>query len=322
MPLMLLCTNVQAKWYQHSFDVMGTRAHVEFYLDSEKLKLEEEEQTSKQLIAEVKAELNRIEQSMSPYIASSELSMVNQKAAQKTVKVSEELFKLLKQAQQIANLTQGAFDITYASVGYHYDYRAKQKPNENTIQTSLDAINYRAVKLDDNSTTVTFSHPKTKIDLGGIAKGHAIKQAINLLKDAGVEHALVSAGGDTLLLGDRVGRPWLIGIKHPRAEDKTAVRLPLENEAISTSGDYERYFIEDGQRYHHIINPQTGDSARKVVSVSVIGPDATYTDALSTAVFVLGLQDGMNLVNRLKDFEAVIIDNQQTMHFSTGLQTN
>ena len=158
--------------------------------------------------------------------------------------------------------------------------------------------------------------------MGGIAKGYAVKNCLAILASAGIEHGLVSAGGDTGLLGDRKGRPWLVGIKHPRASDKTAVHLPLSNEAISTSGDYERYFIEDEVRYHHIINPKTGKSAQQVVSVSVIGQDPTYVDALSTTLFVLGLEQGMAFINNLPDYEAIIIDNQQKLHFSLGLQQN
>lgn len=118
----------------------------------------------------------------------------------------------------------------------------------------------------------------------------------------------MSAGGDTGLLGDKRGYPWVVGIKHPRAEQKTAVHIPLESEAISTSGDYERYFIENGKRYHHILNPKTGKSAKEVVSVSVIGKDPTMVDAFSTMLFVLGLKPAMKMIDSLEGYEVIIID--------------
>jgi thiamine biosynthesis lipoprotein len=307
---------VSAQWFSNSFEVMGTQAHVEFWLDdSENIK-----STSKEMIFLVQEEMHRIDHAMSPYKQTSELSLVNNKAGTEAVVITTELFDLLNESQKIAEMSDGAFDITYASIGYQYDYREKQRPDQTSIESALKAIDYHAVLLDEKNSTVRFSQPDVKIDLGGIAKGYAVKRCLVLLKAAGIKHALVSAGGDTGLLGDRRGRSWYVGIKHPRAEEKTAVKLPLSNESISTSGDYERYFIEDGVRYHHIINPKTGDSARKVVSVSIIGKDSTYVDALSTTVFVKGLQEGMAFIEQLPEYEAIIIDNQQTLHVSKGLQ--
>lgn len=305
-----------AKWYQHTFDTMGTRAHIEFWLDEDNTSASH----AQKLISAVMAEMDRLDKSMSPYIASSELSLLNREAGNRKVEVSQELITLLVTAHDISVMSEGAFDITYASIGYQYDYRENIRPEKSAIINALSAINYQAITLDETNNTVKFANSAVKIDLGGIAKGYAIKRCISILESAGVNYALMSAGGDTALLGDRNGRPWLVGIKHPRAQEKNAVHIPLSDEAISTSGDYERYFIEDGKRYHHIINPKTGDSARKVVSVSVIGKDATVVDALSTTVFVKGLKEGMNIINKLSEYEAIIIDNEQRLHFSKGLQ--
>ena len=317
-----------AKWYKHSFKVMGTMSHVEFWLDvpSNKLDSSDNELETSQneraqvLFKSVEQEMFRIDQQMSPYKKQSELSLVNREAANRAVKISVELFDLLTTAQHISDISNGAFDITYASIGYQYNYREKTRPTQSSITKALPAINYTAITLNKKQSTVNFNHQGMKIDLGGIAKGYAVKRCLSLLENAGVKHALVSAGGDTGLLGNRYGRPWLVGIKHPRAEDKMAAHIPLVNEAISTSGDYERYFIEDGVRYHHIINPKTGDSVRKVVSASVIGKDPTYVDALSTTVFVKGLVEGLKLINSLPEFEAIIIDNERRLHYSKGLQ--
>lgn len=323
--LMLSSQQANAQWHQHSFKVMGTQAHVEFWLpaqDNNSVSQTDEKTRANNIIAAVENEMRRIDQEMSPYKPESELSKINRSAAAAPVSISLELFNLLAKAEQISQQSEGAFDITYASVGYQYDYRSKQKPSHLQIQQALAAIDYTGLVLNKAEQTIAFKHPKIKIDLGGIAKGYAVKSCLSILASMGVKHGLVSAGGDTGLLGDRKGRPWLVGIKHPRANEKTAVHLPLINEAISTSGDYERYFIEDNVRYHHIINPKTGKSAQQVVSVSVIGQDSTYVDALSTTLFVLGLEQGMNFINRLPNYEAIIIDNQQKLHFSLGLQQN
>ncbi|MGJ8693658.1 MAG: FAD:protein FMN transferase [Thalassotalea sp.] len=308
---LLPINSAYANWHQKTFHVMGTAANVEFW--------HHDQATSLNLIRAVEAEMERINQLMSPYIETSELAKINKSAALAPVVISTELFNLITVANQISELSQGAFDITYASIGYKYQYRNKVKPNEQTISQSLNKINYQGIKLDNVKETVFFTKAGMKIDLGGIAKGYAVDNCLKILKTAGVNHGLVSAGGDTGLLGDRRGRPWIVGIKHPRAADKTAVHLPLTDEAISTSGDYERYFIEDGERYHHILNPKTGKSAQAVVSVSVIGKDPTMVDALSTTLFVLGLKPAMALIDSLAGYEAIIIDKQQRLHFSTGL---
>jgi thiamine biosynthesis lipoprotein len=157
------------------------------------------------------------------------------------------------------------------------------------------------------------------INLGGIAKGYAVESVINLLRDAGIRHAMATAGGDTRLLGDRRGRPWMVGIRDPDSGEDVVTRLALIDEAISTSGDYERFFVEDDVRYHHILNPDTGRSAGMLRSASVIGPDATVTDGLSTSVFVLGPEKGLQLIESYEGYEAVLIDPDHSVHFSSGL---
>jgi thiamine biosynthesis lipoprotein len=264
-------------------------------------------------------EMERINQLMSPYIKTSELSKINRLAAQKPVRISKELYDLLTLSIELSKETYGAFDITFASVGFLFNYREKQKPSDTDVEQLLNAIDFQHIVLDDDEQTVFFKHADVKIDLGGIAKGHAVDNAIRLLADMGIEHALVTAGGDTKLLGDRRGRPWIVGIKDPRKSDKQAIVLPLENTALSTSGDYERYFEEDGQRYHHILSPKTGKSAQEVQSVSIIGERSTLNDALSTAVFVLGVQHGMDLVNKTPGYDAIIIDNTRKVHYSAEL---
>ncbi|MEM0910070.1 MAG: FAD:protein FMN transferase [Pseudomonadota bacterium] len=301
-----------ASWYSQTSGIMGTNIYAEVWHDDPAI--------AEKALTEIMAEMERINQLMSSYIDTSELSKINQKAAENPIAISDEMFDLLTLSLHFSNLTDGAFDITYASIGYLYNYKQAKRPDEPQISALLDAVNYKHVLLDKENKTVFFDHPNVKIDLGGIAKGYAVDNAIKIVKAMGIEHALITAGGDTKLLGDRRGKPWIVGIRDPRNRDKQAVVVPLYDTAMSTSGDYERYFEEDGIRYHHILSPKTGKSTHSVQSVSIIGPSSVYNDALSTAVFVMGLADGLGFINSLPDFDAIVMDAERKMHYSNGLQ--
>jgi thiamine biosynthesis lipoprotein len=303
---------VSAQWYQQQQAVMGTLINVELW--------HSEPKTAQDCIDSVFAEMHRIDRLMSPYKASSELSLINREAARHPVKISDELFSLIEKSLQLSELSGGAFDITYASVGIMYDYRQQKHPSDKEIQAQLEAINYRHIILNPLQRTIAFGRPGVKIDLGGIAKGYAVDNSIEKVMGCGVTHALVSAGGDSRILGDKGGRPRMMGIQHPRKRDELALMLPLSDTAISTSGDYERYFIEDGQRYHHIISPRSGKSASAAISATVLGPDTCTTDALSTTLFVMGPTAGLNLIETMPEFDAIIIDAGGLVHYSSGLQ--
>jgi thiamine biosynthesis lipoprotein len=235
--------------------------------------------------------------------------------------ISKELFDLLVTAKEYSVLTDGAFDITYASVGYLYDFRKHIRPDEAQISKALPAVNYRHILLDPKEQTVQFSRKGVRIDLGGIAKGYAVDCGINVLKARGFTRAYVGAGGDSRIIGDRFGKPWVVGVRDPRkGEGEVIARIPLVNAAISTSGDYERFFDEGGVRYHHIIDPHTGHSASKVRSATVIGPYATRTDGLSKTAFVLGPEKAMEIYNRIDDIDAIIVKLDGTVVYSKGMQ--
>ena len=308
----LISTPLSAGWVSRQAAIMGTRIGVEVWHHNEA--------EAHKAIDAVLAEFQRLDQALSPYIETSELSRVNRDAVAQSVVISREFFDLLQTALEYSHLTGGAFDITFASIGYQYDYRKGIKPSDRAISDALPLIDYRLVKLDPAASTVRFHREGVRIDLGGIAKGYAVDRGIQLLQQQGIAHALVSAGGDSRLLGDHRGRPWNIGIQAPRKQRALAAVLPLSETAISTSGDYERFFERDGIRYHHIISPKTGRSAGELRSVTVLGPNATRTDALSTSVFVLGLEEGLALINGMEDVEAVIIDSQGVMHMSAGME--
>lgn len=301
-----------AGWYEVDTSLMGTEIHVSaWHADDQKATL---------AVQSALAEIGRINDLMSTYDEDSELSRINREAASKPSSVSPELLQLIDRSLQISKDTKGAFDVTYASVGYLYDYRAATKPDQTKINKQLAAVNYQHVELDQVAGTIKYAHPDVRIDLGGIAKGYAVDRSIEILKQHRIKHAMVTAGGDTRVLGKRQDRPWVVGIQNPRADKEVVAVIPLVDESISTSGDYERYFDEDGIRYHHIIDPKTGDSARAVRSVSILGAESTYADALSTSLFVLGLDSGMQLINTIHGYEAILVDQQGQLHYSTGLQ--
>ncbi len=309
--LLLTPVNATAEWYRQDAAIMGTAIAVDLWY--------EDEARGRALAQAVMDEMQRIDDLMSTYKPESELSRINARAADEAVPVSAELLALIQRALDFSRLTDGAFDITYASAGQYYDYRKGIQPNAEQLALALPAIDYHHVRIDPQGATLRFLHPGVRIDLGGIAKGYAVDRCIAILQAAGVKSAMVNAGGDTRVLGKHWKQPWMVGIRDPRNKEGLVTMIPLEDAAISTSGDYERYFEKGGVRFHHILNPRTGTSSAGVRSVSIIGADATTTDALSTSVFVMGVESGLKLVDSLPDIEAVIIDNQGKMFYSKGL---
>jgi len=300
-----------AEWLQREQAIMGTRCVVELWSD--------DRAKGEAAIEAVFAEFRRIDALMSTYKPESELSQVNADAARAPVRISRELYELLATSIEYSKLTRGAFDVTYASVGYLYDYRAHVHPDEQAIAAALPGIDYRHIELLPESNSVRFRRPGVRIDLGGIAKGHAVDRGIDVLRQLGVERAMVNAGGDTRIIGDRLGRPWVVGIRHPDDENRIVLRIPLTDAALSTSGDYERFFEEDGVRYHHILDPRTGKSASKLRSVTIIAPTATRTDALTKSVFVLGAADGIAFIDTLEDVDAIAVTPEGKVLYSKGL---
>jgi len=301
-----------AEWYSREEAIMGTAVRVELWHDNAA--------AARAAMSAVMNEMHRIDASMSPYKPESELSRINREAAQKPVVISKEMFDIITRSIEFSKLSDGAFDITFSSVGYLYDYRAHVKPTDEQIAKTLPGINYRHLLLDPNARTIHYARTGVRIDLGGIAKGYAVDNCIAILKKRGITNAIVTAGGDSRLLGDRRGRPWNVGIRDPRQRGEVAVVLPLADVAISTSGDYERFFEEDGVRHHHIINPKTGKSATGVRSVTVIAPDGITTEGLTKSVFVKGPKEGIRLIESLKGVDAIIIDDTGHMLYSPGLR--
>lgn len=290
---------------------MGTRCAVELW--------SEDVAAGEAAIEAVFAEMRRVDALMSTYKPDSQISQVNALAAEGAVAISAELYALIEASLEYSHLSGGAFDITYASVGYLYDYRDRERPAAAAIDAALPGVDYRQLRLDPQRRTVAFARPGMRIDLGGIAKGHAVDRSIALLRARGITRAMVNAGGDTRVIGNRFGAPWVIGIRHPDRADEVVLRIPLVDAAFSTSGDYERYFDEGGVRYHHILDPKTGQSPHELRSVTIIAADALRTDGLSTAVFVLGQEAGLALINSLDDADAILISAEGKVSYSKGL---
>jgi thiamine biosynthesis lipoprotein len=264
-------------------------------------------------------DMKRIDRLMSTWKDDTEISKVNREGGTHPVKISRELFKLLQVSVEYSELTRGAFDITYASVGYLYDFKKGVHPDSAAIAKALPGINWRHMVLDEKKTTVFFTRPGMRIDLGGIAKGYSVDRGIEILQKQGITRAMVNAGGDTRIIGDRFGKPWVVGVRDPDHEGKVFLRLPLTDTAFSTSGDYERYFDENGKRFHHIIDPKTGDSARKCRSVTIISGNATRTDALTKSVFIMGPEQGIAFIDTLPDVDAVAVAPDGRVIYSKGL---
>lgn len=311
LTLLALPAISHAEWYEREEAIMGTRIAVQLWSEDPAL--------AERAMDAVIAEMHRTDELMSTYKPGSQLSQVNEHAYERPVQVDADLIDVVEKSLEYSRLSDGVFDVTYASVGYLFDYRKHVHPTDAQIAAALPAVDYRQVVVDHDARTIRFLKPGMRIDLGGIAKGWAVDRGIDILRELGIEHAMVNAGGDTRLLGDRRGKPWIVGIRDPRNEGKVVTRIPLQDEALSTSGDYERYFEEDGVRYHHILEPGTGRSPKAVRSVTVIGPTATHTDGLTKPVFILGVERGLEFIRKVKDAEAIIVDNEGRVFHSEGL---
>jgi len=303
---------VRAEWVGGARPMMGTEVSILLWHDDAAI--------GEEIVEQIFAEAERIDRLMSTYKDDSRISEINRLAAKEPVLAGDELFQLIRRSQDISVLTRGAFDITYDSVGQHYDFRNRQRPDEATVEVERQLIDFRFVELDQAAGTVSFREEGVRINLGGIAKGYVVERGVSILRSRGVQNGIVTAGGDSRLLGDRRGQPWMVGIRDPRDDGEVAISVPLEDEAISTSGDYERYFEEGDTRYHHIIQPSTGEPASGVHSATVFGPDAVITDALSTSVFVMGVDQGLRMIATLPDYESIVIDAEGRIFYSDGLQ--
>jgi thiamine biosynthesis lipoprotein len=267
-------------------------------------------------------EIKRIEHLMSPWRESSEVNRINQSAGKNWVKVSPEILKVIRKAQEISELSDGRFDITVGPLTELWRAAREREipPSVEELEQRLSLVNFRNVMIDPEKG-ILLKKEKMSIDLGGIAKGYAVDRAFKLLKNLGYKNLIVNAGGDLRVGGSKIDQPWSIGIQDPRASQKIMAKVSTSDSAIATSGDYEKFFIHQGKRYHHIFNPSNGLSAEECRSVTIFSQDGMTADALATAVFVLGPEKGYGLCQRLKGVDCLIVDKEGKITLSPGLKS-
>ena len=269
------------------------------------------------------AEIQRIEKLISSWDANSETSAINKNAGIQTVKVSPELFALIERAIRISELTDGAFDISYASMDriWHFDGSMTKMPSEETIAASVAKVGYKNIVLDKAASTVFLKKEGMKIGFGAIGKGYAADKAKALLMSKGVSAGIINASGDMNTWGKQPdGSYWKVAITNPMNKNKAFALLPIKNGAVVTSGDYEKYVKFNGIRYTHIIDPRTGYPAHGIISATVFAPKAELADALATSVFVMGIDVGLDRINQLPQIECIIVDDKGNIHQSENIK--
>lgn len=269
------------------------------------------------------AVIEKIENLLNFYSDKSEVSNINRNAGADSVKASPETIEAIEKAIHISKLTGGSFDITIGPVMELWDFHNKKKPDDMKIKSRLHLVGYKFIAINKAGSTIYLKKNNMKIDLGGIAKGYAADKAVEELKKNGIKSGLVAIAGDIKAFGVKPdGRPWKIGIKNPRQkgpDNEIIAVMELADMAISTSGDYERYFIEDGKRYHHLLSPKTGYSADLSQSVSIIAKDGSVADPLSTGIFIIGHEKGIKLLEE-KKISGFIVDNEGMIHMTSDLR--
>ena len=269
-------------------------------------------------------EIQRIEKLLTTYSHDSETSLINENAGLAPVKVSRETFELIERSTRISRITQGAFDITYGSVDkslWNFDMNMKSLPDKETARKMAGLINYRNIIPDNENSTIFLRKKGMRIGFGGIGKGYAAERAKQVMQEMGVESGIVNASGDLTCWGYQpTGKPWTIGIVNPNAAGQVFSCMDVTNMAIATSGNYEKYIMVNGKKYSHTIDPRTGLPVTGIKSVTIITPNAEISDAMATPVMIMGIKAGINMVNQIKDMEAILIDDQDKIYTSDNIR--
>jgi thiamine biosynthesis lipoprotein len=267
-------------------------------------------------------EVKRIEQLMSPKIESGDVSRINKSSGKEWVKVPKETLEVIKKAQEISELSDGRFDITVGPLTELWR-RAREKkipPSVEEVKEKLGLVNFKNIEMDQEGK-VFLKKKGMAIDVGGIAKGYAVDRAFDVLRSLGYKNLIVNAGGDLRIGGLKNNQPWSIGIQNPREPQKILTRISVSDVAVATSGDYEKFFIYEGKRYHHIFNPKNGFPADGCQSVTIVTKNCITADGLATAIFVLGLDKGYTLCQKLDGVECMILDKEGKTILSPNLKT-
>jgi len=268
-------------------------------------------------------EITRIEKLISSWDLNSETSLINKHSGIKPIKVDKELFDLIERSIAISALTNGAFDISYASMDriWNYDGSMREMPSEEEISNSIKKVGYQNISIDKEAQTVFLKLKGMKIGFGAIGKGYAADKAKALLIEKGVKAGIINASGDLNAWGKQAdGSDWMVAITNPLNKNKVFSWLPINDSAIVTSGNYEKFISFDGIRYSHIIDPRTGYPSTGIISTSIMTSNAELADAISTSVFVMGVETGLDFINQLKGVDCIIIDEENKIHISNNIK--
>lgn len=283
------------------------------------------EEQANTFIEEAITEINRIEKMISSWDSSSQTSLINKNAGIKPTRVDGELYQLIERCLQLSKITDGAFDISYASIDkvWYFDKPMTKLPSQESIENSVRKVGYQNILLDPEGQTVFLKLKGMKIGFGGIGKGYAADKARTLLKKKGATGGIINASGDLTTWGTQPDeKDWTVGITNPLNKNKVFSWFPVKNAAVATSGNYEKFVTFDKKRYSHIIDPRSGYPASGLVSVTVFAESAELCDALATAVFIMGKDSGLYLINQLKGIECVLVDDQNKIHTSDNMALN
>ena len=301
--------------FKKSYKLMGNHFELTVVADNEKWAHE-------RIDAGV-SEIQRIERLLTTFNDDSETNLINQNAGISPVAVSAETFNLVERSLRISQVTQGAFDITYGSIDkrlWNFDQQMTSLPDRETAKNMVRLINYQNVILDREKSTVFLKEKGMRIGFGGIGKGYAAERAKLVMKQQGVESGVVNASGDLTAWGLQPnGNPWTVGIANPDAKHEVFSYMSITDLAVATSGNYEKYVMIDGKKYSHTINPRTGLPVTGIKSVTIITTNAEIADAMATPVMIMGIQTGLDMIDQIKDIEAVIIDDHDRMYTSKNI---
>jgi thiamine biosynthesis lipoprotein len=271
-------------------------------------------------------EIQRIEQLLTTFNDQSETNRVNANAGIMPVEVSRETFSLIQRSLRISDLTQGAFDISYGSIDkrlWNFDQQMTELPDKETAKKMVRLINYRNIVLDDEKCTVFLREKGMRIGFGGIGKGYAAERAKQVMKQNGVESGVVNASGDLTTWGLQPnGKQWTIAISNPNAAQEAFSYMNISDMAVATSGNYEKFVMIGGKKYSHTINPRTGLPVTGIKSVTIITTNAEIADAMATPVTIMGINTGLDLINQMKNIEAVIVDDNDNIYTSKNIKIN
>jgi len=310
--------NAQEKRYvtvDRTLSLMGSRFVITIVAESEA--------TANKHIDEASAEITRIEKLISSWDENSETSLINKNAGIQPVKVNPELYGLIERSLKISAITDGAFDISYASMDkvWKFDGSMRYPPSEEEIKSSIAQVGYQHIILDKEKSTVFLENKGMKIGFGAIGKGYAADKTKALMLSKNVFAGIINASGDLTTWGRQAtGEKWIIGISNPLDREKIFSWLPLDESSVATSGNYEKYVVFKGEKYSHIIDPRTGYPSKGINSVSVFSKSAELCDALATSVFIMGRETGLAFIEQLEGTEIIIVDSENKIHKSKGIK--